>query len=487
MNTPLRRVGLAIMVLTLLLLANATYIQVVKADSYRTDPRNQRVLLDQYSRQRGLILDTTGNVKLADVKATNDRLKFLRTYPGGKMYAPVTGYYSVQYGSTGLERAADDTLNGSDDRLFVRRLSDLITGRDPSGGSIQTTIDTRVQKAAYDAMTSNGYKGATVAIKPNTGEILAMVSTPSFDPNPLASHNTSVEEKAKTKLDKDPDEPLTNRAISNTYPPGSTFKLVTAAAALSNGMGKDTKLPTQPTITLPHTHTTSSNFGFETCPGDTMFDALAHSCNTAFETLAGKVGKQKLEDQAGKFGIGQPDLKIPTPVAQSSIDPIQDQAALYTSGIGQHNVRLTALQDAMIGATIANGGNRMNPQLIKQILAPDLSVLEGFSPDSAGQAVSPSVASTLKDMMLASEANTTGGQDHPGLKIASKTGTAEHGVDPKAVPPHAWYVGFAPADNPQIAVATIVENGGNEGLAATGGKVAAAVARAAIQAGLGGH
>ena len=199
MNTPLRRVGLAMLAMIILLLANATYIQVVKADDYRTDPRNQRVLLEEYARQRGRIL-TSDEVIIANVKATDDRLRYQRTYANGPMYAPVTGFYSVRYGATGLERAEDEILNGSDDRLFVRRLSDLITGRDPRGGNIVTTINSKAQKAAYQAMKANNFKGAVVAIKPDDGQILAMVSTPSFDPNALAVHDGKAQAKAYDQL-----------------------------------------------------------------------------------------------------------------------------------------------------------------------------------------------------------------------------------------------------------------------------------------------
>lgn len=486
MNTPLRRVGLAMIVMVMLLLVNATYIQVIRGDEYRTDPLNQRVLLDEYSRQRGLILDATSD-PVAAVKDTNDRLRYQRTYPKGPLYAPVTGYYSVIYGATGIEQAQDDVLNGSDDRLFVRRLSDLITGRDPRGGNVELTIDPKVQKTAYDLMTERGYSGAVVALKPDTGEVLAMVSTPSYDPAPLASHDTDVQQQAKARLDNDPGNPLTNRAIEETYPPGSTFKLVTTAAALSQGMGPDTPVTTEPTIPLPAGGgTTLSNFAFDACPGGTLADALAYSCNTAFAELAGRVGAKGLREQAAKFGIGQEDLQIPLQVAGSSVGPIEDEASLYQSGIGQRDVRLTPLQDAMLSASIANDGDRMKPQLVKKITAPDLEKVSELVPEEADEAVSPEVADTMTQMMEASEDNTAGEGKRGDIRIASKTGTAEHGADPKSTPPHAWYTAFAPSDNPQIAVAVIVEDGGDRGLAATGGSVAASIGRAAINARLGG-
>ncbi|MGW4482654.1 peptidoglycan D,D-transpeptidase FtsI family protein [Amycolatopsis sp. NPDC004368] len=486
MNTPLRKVGMAMLVMIVLLLANDTYIQVVKADDYRTDSRNQRVLYDEYSRQRGQIVTPDG-VVLAGVKASSDKFKFTRTYTDGPMYAPVTGFYSINYGAGGLERAEDDVLNGSDPRLFVRRLSDMVTGRDPRGGNVKLTIDPKVQKAAYDLMTQRGYTGAVVAMDPKTGHILAMVSTPSYDPNTLASHGKD-QNTAWANYSKDPKNPMLNRAISETYPPGSTFKIVTGSTALQNGIGPDTVVSTAPNVKLPDTNTTLENYGGETCPGNTFKDALAHSCNVPFATFAGQLGADKIKATAANFGIGQTDLTVPMKVAPSTVGALDSQAALYQSGIGQRDVRLTPLQDCLLAATVANGGMAMKPQLVQSILAPDLSTIEDVDPEqlTGTPALSPENDQIMTDMMIASESFTAGKGKDPALKIASKTGTAEHGTDSKNTPPHAWYTAFAPSDNPQIAVAVIVENGGNRGLAATGGSVAAEIGRAAIAARLGG-
>jgi peptidoglycan glycosyltransferase len=496
MNTPLRRVGLAMFGMLLLLLGNITYIQMVNADDYRADSRNQRVLYDEYSRERGKIISPDGRELLAKVSPTNDNLHYLRQYPFGAAMAPVTGYYSVRYGSRGLERAEDEILNGSDDRLFVRRLSDLITGRDPRGGNIQATIIPAVQQAAYDAMMKKNFTGAVVALRPQTGEILAMVSTPSYDPNPLSSHSSDEQEAYwNTVRDEyNPKKPILNRALSETYPPGSTFKLVVTAAALEDGKDKDYLLPADASIQLPGTKTDLENFSHTHCgPADQnqvpLETALALSCNTAFATLADQLGKDKLLEQAGKFGIGQPDLKTPLNVVSSSVGTLPDRAALFQTGIGQRDVLLTPMQDAMVAAAIANNGVVMRPQLVQKVLAPDLQVISDFDADDLGRAMSGTNAGKLRDMMKKSEDNTKGDGKVAGLQIASKTGTAEHGANPKATPPHAWYVAFAPADNPQIAVAVLVENGGDRGLAATGGSVAATVGRATINAlpGIGGR
>ncbi|MFF0144476.1 peptidoglycan glycosyltransferase [Amycolatopsis sulphurea] len=487
MNTPLRKVGMAMLLMIVLLLANDTFVQVIKADTYRTDSRNRRVLYDEYSRQRGQLVAPDGTI-LAGVKPSGDKLNFTRNYTDGAMYAPVTGYYSINYGAGGMERIEDDVLNGSDPRLFVRRLSDMVTGRDPRGGNVKLTVDPKVQKAAYDLMTKHGYTGSVVAMEPKTGRILAMVSTPSYDPNALATHNGKEQNSSWDKYSKDKAQPMLNRAINENYPPGSTFKLVTASAALEAGIGPDTQVSRAPNVQLPGTSTTLENYGGETCPGTTFKDALAHSCNVPFATFSGQLGADKMKTTAANFGIGQSDLAVPLKVAPSTVGPLDSPPALYQSGIGQRDVRLTPLQDCLLSATVANGGMAMKPQLVQSILAPDLSTIEDVEPEqlTGKPALSPDNAKILTDMMISSESFTAGNGKNPALKIASKTGTAEHGTDSKNTPPHAWYTAFAPADNPQIAVSVIVENGGNRGLAATGGSVAAEIGRAAIAARLGG-
>ncbi|MFC6088367.1 peptidoglycan D,D-transpeptidase FtsI family protein [Saccharothrix lopnurensis] len=489
MNTPLRRVGVAMMAMILLLLGNATYVQVIKADDYRKNPLNQRVVLDQYSRERGQIIASDGT-PLASVQRTDDRLEYLRTYANGPVYAPVTGYFSFIYGTGGLERAEDDLLNGSDDRLFARRVSDLITGRDPKGGSVQLTIDAKLQQVAFDQLSSQGLTGTVVAMRPQTGEILAMASTPSYDPNLLASHDADAQETSWLELTQDESEPMLNRGVHQIYPPGSTFKLVVAAAALADGKTKDSEVDGRPTITLPGTNTPLPNFNDTICGNGTtatLQEALAKSCNTAFAVLANELGADVLREQAARFGIGEQDLTIPLSVVPSTLGPISDTPSLYQTGIGQKDVRVTPLANAVMAATIANGGVRMQPHLVSKILAADLQAISETDPDEVDEAMEADQARALRDMMIESEKNTSGGGKLNGVTIASKTGTAEHGEDVRATRPHAWYVAFAPAEEPEIAIAVIVENGGQAGQLATGGRVAAPIGRAVIGAYLGGR
>nr|WP_090346702.1 D,D-transpeptidase PbpA [Mycolicibacterium malmesburyense]CRL79302.1 penicillin-binding transpeptidase [Mycolicibacterium malmesburyense] len=487
MNTSLRRIAVTVMALIVLLLGNATLTQVLTADGLRSDPRNQRVLLDEYSRQRGQI--SAGGQLLAYSVSTNGRFRFLRVYPNPLTYAPVTGFYSLQYSSSGLERAEDSILNGSDERLFGRRLADFFTGRDPRGGNVDTTIKPQVQQAAWDAMEEGcdgPCKGSVVAIEPSTGKILAMVSSPSYDPNLLATHDLAAQTQAWQRLRDDPESPLLNRAISETYPPGSTFKVVTTAAALQRGATTNTQLTAQPRIPLPDSTATLENFGGASCgggPTTSLREAFARSCNTAFVELGIDTGADAMRSTARAFGLDAPAPPIPLEVVESSVGPIPDAAALGMSSIGQKDVALTPLQNAQIAAAIANKGVAMQPYLVDNLKGPDLSNIATTAPQEQRRAVSQQVADTLTDLMVAAEQVTQQKGAIAGVQIASKTGTAEHGTDPRNTPPHAWYIAFAPAQAPKVAVAVLVENGGDR-LSATGGELAAPIGRATIAAAL---
>lgn len=488
MNDSLRRISVTILLLIVVLLVNATITQVFRADGLRGDPRNQRVLLDEYSRQRGQI--TAGGQLLAYSVSTNGHYRFLRVYPNPFVYAPVTGFYSLRYSSTGLERADDGILNGSDQRLFGRRLADFFTGRDPRGGNVDTTLVPRVQQAAWDAMqqgcAGGPCKGSVVALEPSTGRVLAMVSSPSYDPNQLASHESDEQGDAWKQLRDDPNSPLTNRAISETFPPGSTFKVVTAAAALQAGVPDSVQLTAAPRIQLPNSTATLENYGGAPCgdgPTASLRDAFAKSCNTAFVELGTKIGGDALRTTAHAFGLDTPPEPIPLEVAPSTVGPMVDAAAVGMSSMGQKDVAVTPLQNAMIAAAIANNGVVMQPYLVDSLKGPDLANVSTTGPHQLQRAVSPLVAAKLTDLMVGAEQNTQQKGAIPGVQIASKTGTAEHGTDPRNTPPHAWYIAFAPAQSPKVAVAVLVENGGDR-LSATGGALASPIGRATIAAAL---
>ena len=478
---------MVVMALVVLLLANATVTQVFRADGLRSDPRNQRVLLDEYSRQRGQI--TASGQLLAYSVSTSGRYRFLRVYPEPLAYAPVTGFYSLRFSSAGLERAEDPVLNGSDERLFGRRLADFFTGRDPRGGNVDTTLLPRVQQAAWEAMQqgcAGGCRGSVVALEPATGKVLAMVSAPSYDPNLLATHDTAAQGEAWQRLRDDPNSPLTNRAVSERYPPGSTFKVITTAAALQSGMTDAEQLTAAPQIPLPDSTATLENYGGTPCgdaPTAPLREAFERSCNTAFVQLGMRLGADALRSTATAFGFDTPTAPIPLQVAESTVGAMPDAAAVGMSSMGQKDVSVTPLQNAMVAAAIANSGVVMQPYLVERLEGPDLSGISTTAPAQQRRAISAQVATKLTDLMVGAEQFTQQKGAIPGVQIASKTGTAEHGNDPRNTPPHAWYIAFAPAQNPKVAVAVVVEDGGDR-LSATGGALAAPIGRAAIAAAL---
>jgi peptidoglycan glycosyltransferase len=485
MNRALTRVAGFLGVLLLALIINLNFVNVIKGAQYAANPANRRVLLNEYSRERGTII-VQGRPIAASVP-TDDRLKYLRTYTNGPVYAPVTGYYSLFYGTSAMEAAGDDVLSGDDDRLFVNRVADLFKGRDPRGGNIALTLDTKAQQAAYDAMGAR--RGAVVALDPATGAILAAVSTPSYDPNLLSSHDPDAIQAAYDKYQSDTvNTPMLNRAFNQTYPPGSVFKVVVAAAALEDGTTPDTQVKAPDSITLPNTQTTLSNFEGERC-GDgqtvSLEQALTISCNTAFALLGMDLGTQTIRDEAAKFGIDNQSFEMPLYVARSTIGPVLDQASLAQTSIGQRDVQITPLQGAMLAATVANNGTLMRPYLVQQEQAPNLSTLPGGAaqPEVQSQALSADLAKQLKAMMVSVVADGTGSAAQiKGIQVGGKTGTADNIV---GEPPHAWFVGFASQGAKSIAVAVVIENGGVSGSETTGGLAAAPVAQSVIKAYLG--
>jgi len=481
-NAPLRRLAVACLALFALLLVNANYVSVVQASRLKKDPHNGRVLLAAYERQRGPIL--AGGQELARSTATDDRLKYLRRYPGGGLYAPATGFFSLIYGANGIEQSENPILSGDDDRLFVARVSDWFTGRTPQGGAVVLTLNPAAQAAAGRGLA--GKRGAVVALDPATGAILALASSPSYDPNLLSSHDTAAIRAAYARLRKDPAEPLKDRAISETYPPGSLFKVVTAAAALTSGRyTPQTRVPSPTRLKLPLTSRFLNNFGGESC-GDgqttTLAEALRISCNTAFANIGLSVGAAALREQAEAFGIDA-GLNVPLAVAPSRFPAELDAPQTALSAIGQFDVRLTPMQAAMIAAGVANSGVVMRPYLVQEVQSPDLQTLDTARPEQLRRAMSPQVADALTSMMqLVVESGTGRAARIPGVSVAGKTGTAQHAV---GAPPHAWFIAFAPAEAPKIAVAVLVEDGGGLGSDATGGRVAAPIARDVMAAVLG--
>jgi peptidoglycan glycosyltransferase len=482
-NNPIRRISTIVAILFASLLVSTTLIQFVWAQDLNARPDNRRTLLASYSKERGQML--VGDTAIARSVPVDDEFKYLRTYPEGPTWAHVTGWYSFFGAGGGLELAANGLLSGSSDTLFYRRVSDLFTGRKPQGASLQLTLDARAQRAAIRGL--GDQRGAAVAIDPRTGAILAMVSRPTYDPNDLSSHDFEAVAKASEELTSDPAKPLVNRAISgHLYPPGSTFKIVTAAAALSGGrFDEDSVLPGPAALDLPQTSATLPNSNGRSCgPGDkvTLTNALRISCNTAFGWLGMEVGADALRQQAARFGVGD-ELSIPMRVTPSAFPAELNEPQLAQSAIGQYDVRVTPLQVAMVAAGVANDGVVMRPYVVQSVLGRDLNVIDETRPQELSRAVSPEVAAQLTRMMRTVVENGTGtAAQVDGVPVAGKSGTAEHG---EGRDPHAWFTAFAPADDPQVAVAVVVEDGGDAGSEAAGGRVAAPIAKDIMEAVLG--
>ncbi|MEO6886495.1 MAG: penicillin-binding transpeptidase domain-containing protein [Jatrophihabitantaceae bacterium] len=621
MNQPIRKVAITLGVLLAALFVNLNFVQVVKGSDYRNHAGNRRVLLAEYASPRGPIV--VQGTAIAVSKQTKDDLKYLRQYPQGPVYAAVTGSYSFVYDATGLEQAEDQVLSGNDPRLFGTQITGLLTGRNPKGGTVELTLNKDAQQAAYSAMANAGVRGAVVALDPTTGAILAAVSTPSYDPSALSSHDANVQIRfhrcftspldlvqavvpaavfaaasqqqttawTKQELDwrgrntwssaasakdwpgkpgadgqlattdlanyisapapcgaytsgatrvaavagdptaffaQNPTDPgpMLNRAFNQTYPAGSTFKIITAAAALKEGVKPNDAVnapqyywPLTPTKTSPcpandagpciHNFNVAGATPEQCRPGSnraTMAFALAKSCNTAFAELAvNTIGVDALVAQAKLFGLDGSQLQVPVPVAQSTIgDPAllaKDDVALAQTAFGQRDVRVTPLQDAMLASAVANNGALYTPYLVSKEIGPNLAVLNTTTPTLLNQVLDPDLNQQLQAMMLGVVTSPEGTghaaniTDLPGVVVAGKTGTADTGVTSATkAEPDSWFTGYALQDsNPRIAVAVVIENGSELKMAGpitSSGAASAQVARAVMEAYLrsgGGH
>ncbi len=484
MNKPIRTMAVFCMVLFLLLLANVTYVQYFKAEELNGRNDNRRVRDAEFARQRGAIL--VAGKPVAESVPSKDQYKYQRTYAQPFKYAHSTGFFSYIYGRAAVEASQNQILSGSDNRLFVNRVVDMVSNSQPEGGSVSLTLDPAAQTAAYDGVQAlgSGTQAAVVALEPSSGRILAMVSNPTYDPNLLASHDLNKVKASWDRLLAAPGKPLANRAISEVLPPGSTFKLVTSAAALETGKYEpDTLVKGGPRLDLPQTSTDLTNENGSSCGGDpiTLTQALMVSCNVSFGSIGLDIGDDALRQEAQKFGFGSRYLEGIGGQAISRFPPDPDLPQTALSAIGQYEVAATPLQMALVAATIANNGQGMRPYLVDEVRAPDLSVLdktrEQRMPERAMSAVN---AGKLTQMMIEVVDRGTGTTAQiPDVKVAGKTGTAQSAADR---PPYAWFVSFAPADNPQVAVAVLVQDAGVARDAISGSGLAAPIAKSVMEA-----
>lgn len=483
MNRQIRRLGAVLVALFLLLFANLNKIQVLDANRLDHHPGNTRRVVRDFSEPRGTISSADGAL-LAESVPTGDAFRQQRRYPEGALFAHVVGYFSFTYGNSGVEETYGPALAGRTSKLRLNSLGDLLLDKRRTG-NLTLTLSRKVQQVATQALA--GRKGAVVALDPRTGAVLALADVPSFDPNPLSGHDQHAVRNAWNALNADPARPLLPRAYAERYPPGSSFKIVTAATAL--GHGSTDSSPTYPVLSqlpLPQTRgQVLRNFGGETC-GGSLRDAFRVSCNTTFAQIGLDLGGDALSSAAQAFGFGRrPPLDVADPRATTSQFPpaaafAQDRPALAKSAIGQQDVFASPLQMALVAAGVANGGVVMSPQVVATVRDSEGRVVSALQPKPWTTAVSPSVASTLKSLMSDVVAAGTGtAAQIPNVAVAGKTGTAQTGRGTV----QAWFVAFAPAEDPKVAVAVVVEDQPDNG-EATGGAVAAPIAKAVIQAAL---
>ncbi len=478
MNRALRRISIAILAMFLLLLININYLQAFEPASLADKPGNSRAFYaSQNDNERGSIVTSDG-VTIAGSRPSanpNDSIKYQRYYTNGPVYAPVTGYDTL-FSQTGIEGTENSLLSGSNSALTVRNFIDLLTGKPRKGATVTLTINSRAQIAAYNALAALGKPGGVVAIDPRTGQILALATYPSYDPSVLATHDGKQLNTVDKALLENKSQPLLNRALQETFPPGSTFKIVTSSALLTQnpGVTPQTNVASPTRLTLPQTtHVLTNDNGLPCGDGSgqaPLLTAFAQSCDTTFAQIGETLGGTVLNAMASKFGMNNPGLLIPLGVAQSNYVVPPSQALTAFSAIGQFSDTVTPLQEAMFAAAIANGGTLMRPYLVQQVIASDLSTVQTMSQSVLDQPVSATVASEVAQMMLAvvQQPDGTAAQYNAsavGVQIAGKTGTAQNGVNNSNLNDAAFSC-FAPFGNPQIAVGVIIQGGGFGAVAA---------------------
>ncbi|MFJ3231403.1 penicillin-binding transpeptidase domain-containing protein [Streptomyces sp. NPDC086787] len=486
MNKPLRRIAIFCGLLVLALLIRDNWLQYAKADALRTDPHNRRVAIERYAYPRGdIIVDGTPITGSAEAKSGD--FKYKRTYKNGPMWAPVTGYSSQAFDGNFLEKIEDGILTGNDDRLFFRKTLDMITGKPQQGGNVVTTLNAAAQKAAFDGLSKQGGKGAVVALEPSTGKILALASYPSYDPASFAGDRFS-DSAAWTKLQKknNPNDPMLNRALRETYPPGSTFKVVTAAAALENGKYTDPDAKTDSPLPwiMPGTHTPLKNEGNIPCKDATMRDALRVSCNSVFGKIGSDLGNDKMLAQAKKFGFDAEQF-VPIRSSSSVFSDGMNQSQTALSSIGQFNTAATPLQMAMVASAVANNGTLMKPYMVDKLESSGLDTISTTQPEEMSRPLSAKNAQILQSMMETVVKDGTGknAQIGGGVTVGGKTGTAQHGVG-NSKNPYAWFISYAKLGDGSmpVAVAVVVEDDNAHRDDISGGGLAAPIAKNVMEA-----
>ncbi|MEV6201180.1 penicillin-binding transpeptidase domain-containing protein [Streptomyces sp. NPDC051771] len=481
MNKTIRRTSVFALLLVLALLGRATWVQAYEGKALANDSKNRRKTIAQYAQPLGNIV-VAGSPVTGSERTRSGDLAYERSYTDGELYAAVTGYSSQAYGATQLEGIYSGILDGTDDRL--KNPVDAVTRKQQKPGTVVTTIDPAVQKAGYEALGKK--KGAAVAIDPVSGRILGMVSTPSYDPSDIAGTHDG---DAWKELTEDPDKPLVNRALRQPLPPGSTFKLVVAAAALEDGLYSSVDVPTTSPdpYTLPNTRTVLKNENASApCENATIRTALRYSCNNVFGKMAADLGQDKVKAMAEKFGFNDDELDVPVRAYASVYPSGMDQAQTALTGIGQFDVTATPLQMAMVSAVIANDGQLAAPHMVSEVVDSDGDALRSFEDGDATRIVSSATAEQLRSAMVTVVERGTGTNAAiAGAEVGGKTGTAQHGEN-NSKTPYAWFTSYAkdPSTGKQVAVAVLIEDSGAARSEVSGNGLAAPVAQKMMAAAL---
>lgn len=471
MTAHMGRVGVGLLLLFGAVFVQLNVLAVFSSDTLVNHPANQRVILREFGEARGpLVVD--GDAIVSSVPSDGS-FAFLRRYQDGELFAHITGYYSLVVQRSGLEAALNDTLRGTPTEVINQNLAGLwgLAGR--GGNAVELTIDARVQQAARDAL--GGREGAIVVIEPSTGAVLASYANPTYDPAPLAGPNVTDVNDAWQRLVDDPARPLVDRATAETYPPGSVFKLLVAAAALESGSNPTDTFADVAELPVPGTTRPINNFPPGPCAsGDTisLTEAMVRSCNTVFVRLALDLGERELRAYAERFGFNR-RLTYDLPVAASVFPDQADTPALAQSALGQRDVRITALHAALMAATIINDGVMPEAHLVRQLRDPNGRVMQGSAPRREPSAViSAQTARQLDEMMVETVTSGTGRRAQlSGHRIGGKTGTAQ-----TASSPTVWFVGYL---DTTAAIAVVLPTAGQ---GATGGADAAPIAREVFRA-----
>ncbi|MEU2433077.1 penicillin-binding transpeptidase domain-containing protein [Streptomyces sp. NPDC007861] len=482
MNKTIRRAAVFSLLLVLALLLRATWVQAYEAKALADNQHNRRNTIAQYAQPLGDIV-VAGSPVTGSKRTKGSDLAYKRTYTDGELYAPVTGYSSQAYGATQLEGIYSRVLDGTDNRL--KNPLDVLTGKQAQPGDVLTTIDPGVQRAGFKALGDK--KGAAVAIDPGTGRILGVVSTPSYDPSKITGTTDGAAWKALTG---DKEQPTLNRALRQPLPPGSTFKLVVAAAALEDGLysSVDERTDSPSPYTLPNTRTVLKNENPSApCENATIRTALQYSCNNVFGKMAADLGQEKLRAMAEKFGFNDKERDVPVRAWPSVYPHNMDAAQTALTGIGQFDVTATPLQMAMVSAALANDGLMASPHMVSEVVDAEGDTLQSYDDAGTERIVSSSTAKQLRSAMVTVVEDGTGGNARiDGAEVGGKTGTAQHGEN-NSKTPYAWFTSYAkdPSTGKQVAVAVIIEDSGAARTEVSGNGLAAPVAQKMMKAALG--